>query len=122
MHEAPETYKHDDLLDVSKMPTQDYNLKGDLTDSDKSRLRMRHILPYGVEVHDGKEYLKNRNHEIMASRKAVSKNSGCFFDDGCSPWRHLNANSDSRLRCEAVLAAWILDKPLDPYLNPNPLR
>ena len=111
MHEAPETYKHDDLLDVSKMPTQYYNLKGDLTDSDKSRLRMRHILPYGVEVHDGKEYLKNRNHEIMASRKAV-----------CSPWRHLNANSDSRLRCEAVLAAWILDKPLDPYLNPNPLR
>ena len=122
MHEAPETYKHDDLLDVSKMPTQYYNLKGDLTDSDKSRLRMRHILPYGVEVHDGKEYLKNRNHEIMASSKAVSKNSGCFFDDGCSPWRHLNANSDSRLRCEAVLAALILDKLLNPSLKPNPMR
>ena len=118
MHEAPETYKHDDLLDVNEIPHNYKDLKGALTVSEKSRTRMRHILPYGIEIHDGKEYLKNRNHEIMASRKAVSKESGCFFDDGCAPWRHLKVNSDSRLRCEAVLTAWVLDKPLDSYLNP----
>jgi hypothetical protein len=116
MHEVPETYQFDDLLDVeSILPTQPHDYPNP-SKSDKARIRMRHILPYGVDVFNGVEYLFNRNHVKIQCRKAVSENSGVFFDDGCSPWKTLAANADSRMRCEAVLLAWVLDKPLDLYL------
>lgn len=116
MHEEPETYKFDDLLDVESIsPTQPEDYPNP-SDSDKARIRMRHILPYGVLIEDGIESLFNRNHVKIQSRKAISEKSGVFFDDGCSPWKYLGQSTDSRLRCEAVLLAWVLEKPLDHYL------
>tara|TARA_B100001778_G_scaffold330509_1_gene333123 strand:- start:687 stop:1058 length:372 start_codon:yes stop_codon:yes gene_type:complete len=116
MHEEPETYKFDDLLDVESIsPTQPEDYPNP-SDSDKARIRMRHILPYGVIIEDGIESLFNRNHVKIQSRKAISEKSGVFFDDGCSPWKYLGQSTDSRLRCEAVLLAWVLEKPLDHYL------
>ncbi len=116
MHEKPETYKFDDLLNVeSIIPTQPEDYPNP-SDSDKARIRMRHILPYGVLIEDGIESLFNRNHVKIQSRKAISEKSGVFFDDGCSPWKYLGQSTDSRLRCEAVLLAWVLEKPLDHYL------
>jgi hypothetical protein len=116
VHEEPETYKFDDLLDVESIsPTQPEDYPNP-SDSDKARIRMRHILPYGVLIEDGIESLFNRNHVKIQSRKAISEKSGVFFDDGCSPWKYLGQSTDSRLRCEAVLLAWVLEKPLDHYL------
>ena len=116
MHEEPETYKFDNLLDVESIsPTQPKDYPNP-SDSDKARIRMRHILPYGVLIEDGIESLFNRNHVKIQSRKAISEKSGVFFDDGCSPWKYLGQSTDSRLRCEAVLLAWVLEKPLDHYL------
>tara|TARA_Y100000361_G_scaffold83933_1_gene74345 strand:- start:674 stop:1045 length:372 start_codon:yes stop_codon:yes gene_type:complete len=116
MHEETETYKFDDLLDIESIsPTQPEDYPNP-SDSDKARIRMRHILPYGVLIEDGIESLFNRNHVKIQSRKAISEKSGVFFDDGCSPWKYLGQNTDSRLRCEAVLLAWVLEKPLDHYL------
>jgi hypothetical protein len=118
VHEEPETYKFDDLLDVESIrftQPEDYPSP---SKSDKARIRMRHILPYGVYIENGVESLFNRNHVKIQSRKAISENSGYFFDDGCPPWRYLGQNTDSRLRCEAVLLAWVLEKPLDYYLQP----
>ena len=116
MHEETETYKFDDLLDIESIsPTQPEDYPNP-SDSDKARIRMRHILPYGVLIEDGIESLFNRNHVKIQSRKAISEKSGVFFDDGCSPWKYLGQNTDSRLRCEAVLLAWGLEKPLDHYL------
>jgi hypothetical protein len=116
VHEEPETYKFDNLLDVESIsPTQPEDYPNP-SDSDKARIRMRHILPYGVIIEDGIESLFNRNHVKIQSRKAISEKSGVFFDDGCSPWKYLGQSTDSRLRCEAVLLAWVLEKPLDHYL------
>tara|TARA_A100000164_G_C21856165_1_gene747635 strand:- start:984 stop:1355 length:372 start_codon:yes stop_codon:yes gene_type:complete len=116
VHEEPETYKFDNLLDVESIsPTQPEDYPNP-SDSDKARIRMRHILPYGVLIEDGIESLFNRNHVKIQSRKAISEKSGVFFDDGCSPWKYLGQSTDSRLRCEAVLLAWVLEKPLDHYL------
>ena len=109
MHEETETYKFDDLLDIESIsPTQPEDYPNP-SDSDKARIRMRHILPYGVLIEDGIESLFNRNHVKIQSRKAISEKSGVFFDDGCSPWKYLGQNTDSRLRCEAVLLAWVLE-------------
>lgn len=116
MHEETETYKFDNLLDVESIsPTQPEDYPNP-SNSDKARIRMRHILPYGVLIEDGIESLFNRNHVKIQSRKAISEKSGVFFDDGCPPWKYLGQNTDSRLRCEAVLLAWVLEKPLDHYL------
>tara|TARA_B100000902_G_scaffold387920_1_gene432740 strand:+ start:1966 stop:2328 length:363 start_codon:yes stop_codon:yes gene_type:complete len=117
VHEEPETYQFDNLLDVKSIrPTQPHYYEVPLSKPDKRRLRKRHILPYGVIIENGTESLFNRNHVHIASRKAISEKSGVFFDDGCPPWGQLVENKDSRLRCEAVLMAWVLEKPLDHYL------
>ena len=115
MYEDPETYKFDDLLDVESIsPTQPHNYPNP-SNSDKARIRMRHILPYGSIIEDGIESLFNRNHVKMQSRKVISEKSGVFFNDSCSPWKYLAQSSDARERCEAVLLAWLLEKPLDHY-------
>ena len=97
-------------------PHCSYYYQNSPSKSDRRRLRMRHMLPYGVIIEDGIESLFNRNHVKIQSRKAISEKSGVFFDDGCSPWKYLGQSTDSRLRCEAVLLAWVLEKPLDHYL------
>jgi len=113
VYEDLEIYKPNDLLDVDEIV---HNYSRPLNKSDRARVLMRHLLPYGVVIHEGKEYLVNRNHVVMQSRKAISEKTGYFFDDGCPPWRYLGQSTDSRLRCEAVLLAWVLEKPLDSYL------
>ena len=117
MHEEPETYKFDNLLNVKSISgthlLYSHYCQNAPSKSDRRRLRMRHILPYGVIIEDGVESLFNRNHVKIQSRKAISEKSGVFFDDGCPPWGQLAVSKDSRLRCEAVLMAWVLEKPLD---------
>ena len=115
MHEEPETYEFDNLLDVESIRAAlPYN-NPNPSRSDKERIRMRHVLPYGTIVENGIESLFNRNHVKIQSRKVISENSGYFFNDGCPPWGQLVVNKDARLRCEAVLMAWVLEKPLDYY-------
>ena len=73
VHEDLEIYKPNDLLDVDEIV---HNYSRPLNKSDRARVLMRHLLPYGVVIHEGKEYLVNRNQVVMQSRKAMSEQTG----------------------------------------------
>lgn len=87
---------------------------------DMSDWKMRRLLPYGSSVGDGVEELFNRDYETIAVRKPVSLREGFFFNDSCSPWAgYEQPRKDceaARLRCEAVMYAWINNMPLDRFI------
>ena len=84
---------------------------------DASDLKMRKLLPYGCYIGDGAEELFNRDYETIAVRMPVSLREGFFFNDSCPPWagykQPRKGCEAARLRCEAVMYAWINNMPLD---------
>jgi len=81
---------------------------------------MRELIPYGIHIENGVEMLFNRDYVIIDERPALSEAMGWFYNDSCSPWRGYGQPKKdceaARLRSEGAMLAWVLEKPLDPYI------